>query len=804
MRHLLELLLGLDKGFLAREGDFAVRFAPRWPGQQYIGAGTWNFLLVLSAILLVIYIYRREGRSRRSRITLAVLRGLLLAFVLILLNRPILTLGQSRVEPSVLAVLVDDSVSMKVRDGGVGPDGLPQSRLQAAVQLLDGQNQSLLRELAKEHDIRLYRFDGDAQPLGEFHQSKDLQPGKVDRSDALTMALSRLTPQGHRTQVIRSIQTVIDDLQGRRLAGVVVLTDGRQTPREPIATAMEKLKSHGVKIFPIPVGTEQAPRNIEVQTVSVQDSAFKGDIVNVKATVRGTGFEAGHPVKLLLKDKKTGLPLLRADGTPAQESVILPNDRPVEAELQFKPTQVGTLDVIVEAENEPGELDDEDNLRLAQVAVLDAKIAVLYVDGYPRWDYRYIKNEMIRDKTVDISCLLTSADPSFAQEGDRPIRRFPESIQELLDYDVVLFGDVDPRQFSDAQLQLVSEFVSKKGGGFGMVAGPRWSPRAFRNTAIEPLLPVSITRVEDSYPGDITQGFRPVLTREGAASSIFRFFADRQVNEQFLKESWQPIFWYCRGITVKPGVGEVYAEHPTDTGPDGRKAPILVLGRFGAGRTMFSAIDDSWRWRFYTGESIFDTYWVQQLRYLARSKKLGQRRLTLTSLRPLYELGEQVRVDLRILDPQLLQQLPDQIRVELLDDSGQIIRQETLMRQEGQNDLFTGSWTADRAGRFTLRLPAIAGGIDAKELPIRVSVPRLELLSPRIDRTMLSQLASETMGQTVELSQARAKLPAIITSVAKVIPVEAGQPLWNAPLAMALFVMLITAEWILRKMYGML
>lgn len=338
-----------------------------------------------------------------------------------------------------------------------------------------------------------------------------------------------------------------------------------------------------------------------------------------------------------------------------------------------------------------------------------------------------------------------------------------------------------------------------------MVAGPRWSPRAYRNTAIEPLLPVSIVQVgEPPTPENLTLGFRPALTRQGAASSIFRFFADRQVNERFLKESWQPLFWYCRGVTVKPGVGEVYAEHPADSGPDGHKAPILVLGRFGAGRTMFSAIDDSWRWRFYTGESIFDTYWVQQLRYLARGRKLGQRRLTLTTLRPSYELGEQVRVDLRILDPQLLLQLPDQIRVELMDDTGQIIRREILVRQEGQNDLYAGSWTADRTGRFTLRLPAIAGGIDDRDMPIQVSIPRLELTNPQVDRTLLGRLASETMGRTVEPAQASTRLPAIITSAAKVIPVETTMPLWDAPLSMALFVMLITAEWILRKMFGML
>src|SRR5439155_25110500 len=202
-----------------------------------------------------------------------------------------------------------------------------------------------------------------------------------------------------------------------------------------------------------------------------------------------------------------------------------------------KPEEVGTLDLVVEAQKEPGEIDDEDNIRTAQVAVLDAKLSVLYVDGAPRWEYRYIKNEMIRDKTIDISCLLTSADPNFAQEGDKPIKRFPESIEELMDYDVVLFGDVDPRQFSDAQLQLVSDFVAKKGGGFGMIAGTKFSPQAFKNTAIEPLLPVIISHVEtEENRPTLTEGFRPILTKEGQSSSIFRFFADKAENEKFLTE----------------------------------------------------------------------------------------------------------------------------------------------------------------------------------------------------------------------------------------------------------------------------
>jgi uncharacterized membrane protein len=504
------------------------------------------------------------------------------------------------------------------------------------------------------------------------------------------------------------------------------------------------------------------------------------------------------------------------EGAPVEQHVSLQNDAPTEVELQFKPDEAGTLDLVVEAVKQPGEVDEEDNLRRIQIEVLDAKIAVLYVEGYPRWEYRYLKNEMIRDRSVNISCFLTGADPNFAQEGDPPdpktgfigpIRGFPESMDELLTYDVIIFGDVDPQQFSDAQLQLVADFVSKKSGGFGLIAGPQFAPLRYRNTPIESVLPVDITRVQPEDPRGmtITQGFRPVLTKEGSTSSIFRFFADKARNEKFVREELQPLFWFCRGVKPKRGVGEVLAEHPSESDSDGRRAAILVLGHYGGGRTLFSGIDDSWRWRYYTGESIFDTYWVQQLRYLARSKKLGQRRVTFVSSRPTYELGQQVRATLRVLDAQLLPQLPEQIRVEVRDaGNDQVLKQETLTRQEGSPDTYNLSFTAERAGRFVVRLPTIAGGVDPIDLPIEVAVPKLELAEPQVDRTALNRLASETNGQLVEASQARALLPGLIPSAAKVIPLETSEPLWDAPLAMILFVLLITGEWLLRKVYGML
>lgn len=804
MNRLLEMLLGLDGGFLSREGEFSLGFNPRWPAADVVGNATWNVLLLAAIVALVVWVYRREGRPTRVRVTLGIIRAAVLAFVLLLLNRPVLTLTQTRTEPSVLAVLIDDSVSMRVRDARLSEGGEPLPRLDAVSALLSASDAKLLRDLATIHQVRLYRFSSSATAI-ELPSTRP-SPSPADEWQSVALAIAGLKPQGQATRVAPSLRAVAQDLQGQRLAGIVVLTDGRDSPSQSPAEQLAQVRELQTKVYPIPVGSDAPPRNLDVQSVSAQESAFVGDLVNVRVTLRGTGLPPGSPAILRLKEAASGAVLRPGVGGTTERQVVIADDGPQDIELQFKPSEVGTLDLVAEVEPVPGEINEQDNRRPLQVSVLDAKISVLYVDGYPRWEYRYLKNELIRDRTVDVSCLLTSADPTFRQEGDKPITRFPESIEELLQYDVVLFGDVDPRQFSDNQLQLVADFVGRRGGGFGMVAGPQFSPHAFRNTAIEPLLPVDITRVipDTSVGGTIAEGWRPLLTRAGDRSGLFRFFPDKSENDRYLREGLQPLFWYCRNVEPKPGVGEVYAEHPTDTLPDGRRTPLLVVGRFGSGRTMFSGIDDTWRWRYYTGEGIFNTYWVQALRYLARGKKLGDRRLTFEAERPVYELGDQVRLVLRVLDPALMTQLPEQIRVEVTDERDQPLRQESLVRQDGGSDTWIASFTADRVGGQLARLGPVASGVEGKSVRFDINVPKLELSQPQVDLASLQRIATETGGQVVPLATAPERLASLIPSAERRTPVVSGQPLWDAPLAMFLFVLLITAEWVARKLQGML
>jgi hypothetical protein len=139
-----------------------------------------------------------------------------------------------------------------------------------------------------------------------------------------------------------------------------------------------------------------------------------------------------------------------------------------------------------------------------------------------------------------------------------------------------------------------------------------------------------------------------------------------------------------------------------------------------------------------------------------------------------------------------------------MDSTGRVVRQESLVRQDGQPDMYSLSYASDAIGKFMIRLGSIASGVESMEVPVEISVPKLELATPEIDRATLSRIATETHGQLIELAKAQEVLPTLIPSAAKIIPLEDRKPLWDAPLAMVLFVFLITAEWLLRKLYGML
>src|SRR5262249_17375853 len=232
-----------------------------------------------------------------------------------------------------------------------------------------------------------------------------------------------------------------------------------------------------------------------------------------------------------------------------------PDGKPVKFRLMHQPTEPGEKTYVIEAPVQADEVKPADNNRLERtVFVREAKLTkVVYEEGYERYDFRFIKNLLEREsdrdkrnKTIDLKVLLMDADSEYASEDKSAVADFPTK-EELNGYDVVLFGDVDPkdRKIGERNLRHLADFVKDRGGGFLMIAGPRYSPHAYKESPLRDVLAVQVTG-PPLPEGERVAGFRPELTSIGRFHPIFRFSPDETANRAIWNHLAE-LHWWAEG-----------------------------------------------------------------------------------------------------------------------------------------------------------------------------------------------------------------------------------------------------------------
>lgn len=808
MTRMLEWLLDLDRIQLGSDAPLSVQWQAAYPA--WILAA---FLLLLTAFIVLVH--RRESGPVWGRVVTATLRTALLALLIAVVCQPVLVLQRERVEPSWVALLVDTSHSMSRREryrdeslaasvaDGAGlaqpADTLQHSRLDLVRRALLRDDSAALRVMLRDNRMRLLTFAGSTRAQASI--------ATADELNVLTAALNDLSADGTSTDLPGALTRVLEHEshpQAGRLAAIVLASDGRSTATSSAfggTVPLDRAKAQQIPILPLRVGSPDPPRNVAVGPVLADQNVFRGDLLAVRTQVEVTGLTAPARITLRLLDESDG------GAAVASETLEFDGDAASrEVEFRIKPTHTGTLAYRVEVDPLEAEDQTDDNAGRVEVRVLDDKLRVLYVEGYPRFEYRYLKNVLLREPTIESSCLLLDADSDFAQEGTDPIRRFPETPDELRRYDVVLLGDVDPTGdwLSPAQAQMLVEFVGDYGGGFGLIAGQQAAPHRFRGTPLEKLIPARIDpEFLGRYESALKTALRPRLTFEGKHSRIFRFDRDPAVSEQ-LFESLPGIYWTARTLGPRPGA-EILLEHP-GTGGDSAGRPLMVLGRYGAGRTFFSATDDTWRWRRHTGEFVHDVFWVQLVRTLMRPADTGQdRRLAVRSDRRSYAYGDRVELGVQVHDVELLSSLEDPLSLALLDARESPVARIAAQRVDSASPVFEASFIPPQAGSYVVRCDQVvplAGDRPASTM-FRVETADLEARRPEADHDLLARIAAETGGRVIDLDELAEGLAQIPDRSLR-IPDDISEPLWDSKLVLALFVLMITVEWGLRKALGML
>ena len=533
------------------------------PGAHFNFVAGPTALIVLVAVLLGIlgYLsYIPQTAAPNKKKWMGVVRGLLLAVVLMLACRPEIIVEHEDPQRSAVAVWIDSSASMSLSDPYLGKSVDPAMRaymekiaaeirsatLQpgvsggsisrydlAAGTLTDA---AWLKELTDSQDILFFTGGPRAQNLGSAEKPADV--------DARLGQLKAIKPDAGSTDVPTVIRDILDRTQGRRLSAILLFTDGQTTQLgSRLDQSAQLALQAGAEVFALPLGQEEEPFNLKITSMQLPESTFTRDPAAARIHIAASGIEQPVAVHISVSRKHGGSiepPLAEKDITidPAKK------DLDVDLPIRLKKTDPGKLEVfdlvakITPIGPAPEERTLEDNQKDAQVTVMDSQINVLYVEGNPRWEFRYLRNELIREPTINVSTLLlTATDPGFVQDADPaafdkttneetfpgPLNHFPDTAEDLNKYDVLLIGDVDPTYFSPAQQKLILDWVRTKGGGLGFIAGRDYNPESYRETPLEVLLPIVPDEIDPRArvmaPSDNTP-FRPLLTPAGRYESV--------------------------------------------------------------------------------------------------------------------------------------------------------------------------------------------------------------------------------------------------------------------------------------------
>ena len=773
-----------------------VRFEQAWP--QGV-----TLLVVVACAALIIYLYRREGSAPLAyKMLLAGLRISLVILCVFMLSEAVLSVERTGLPYFV--VMADNSASASEADRYADPKekaeaerlakvaGKPAaSRFAVAQGWLASDDAKVIRELQKQHKVRLYTVATKALELAEVDKPADVAPA--------VKALLKAEAQGKESRLGDGVRQVLTELRGAPPSGILVLTDGQTTDGETLARAAEFARGKGVPLFAVGLGDPQPERDLELTDLQVDEVVFVDDQVPFRVKLGGRGF-AGQEVTVRLKELPPGTqdPAAAKEVASKREKVP-PDGQPKIVEIAHRPKEVGDKTFLLEIDALPRERRTDNNRLTRTIRVRKEKLKVLIVEGYPRYEYRYLKNFLERDETIDLGVVLQSADPEYSEQDQFALPTVPASKDDLFQYDVVILGDADPSFLSASQMANLREFVTVKGGGILFVAGENFNPLDYRGTPLESLLPIQLAEARNpTAVGNAVAAFRPRLTPEGMASPIFRF-ADAEPESVQIWNNLPELFWFLEAPRKQPAA-TVLAEHPTLRGADNTPLPIVLYQFVGAGKAMFVAVDDTWRWRFRVADRYFGRYWVQSLRFLARSKLAGQQQAEVATDRSTYQPNQPVRIRVRFPNPGLAP-AGGEVNVEV-ERQGKGPRKLTLRASPGARNVFEGILPRPEVGPYEVRLlppPVLEGGLPSSKF--NVEPPADEFVHLRMNEPELRQAAEASGGKFYTPATAAAAVFLKDLPPPQKVPLDTDPPipLWNAWPVLALFLAVLTAEWLLRK-----
>lgn len=735
------------------------------------------FIAIILAVTFATWSYSRLQGPGWGRGILATLRAIVILLVIAIIAGPQIRYPREDVEQDIVMVLLDRSASMEIKDAEVDSTRMSRDDQLDRILLESADTWSTLGERS---ELRWMGFGSGSYPL-------------ITSTDEQVPSLEE--PIGWRTDISASLQQALDGVASRPLSGLVIFSDGRSMS-QPARTIIRRLQQDSIPIFTVPLGSPDPVLDVSINEVSAPRRAFVTDAIPVLVDLDSSGLPDEEMVVVRLRDEQTGQVLDRKtveindglDGILMTANLEDPGDR--------------TL--VVDVETSVGDLIAENDSMIFEVEVVDRPIRVLYIEGYPRWEYRYLKNLLVREQSIESSVMLISADRDFAQEGNTPISRLPRTAEEFEQFDLILIGDVPSGFFSPEQLRLMSNQVAERGTGLFWIGGPRDTPSSWAGSPLDDLLPIrsplDLDRTDDSVlvaPTPLSRQLGVLVLDPSDPSGWAMELSDSSTGWSRLR-SVQNI----EPNQIKPTT-EVLA---TGTDIDGETRPVLLSMRFGAGQVLYSAMDDVWRWRFGRGELLTERWWIGLVRMLARQALDTSGKSMELSIQPDEIIpGTAVRIQLSVMDERLASTLGDSISLEIEDENEQSSTELELLRS-GDSAEWSADWFPDRIGQYQLDISDPLLVAESRSMgPSSVDVirPDDEFRNPDADHQLLAELAESTGGSVLD-PESLDSLPSVLPNREVLVENPIIIPIWNTGAVFFLVLGFLSAEWIGRRLIRMI
>jgi uncharacterized membrane protein len=727
---------------------------------QLLGSPGWFMLFVVAAVIGAYYAYRYVARDKHSW-GLVALRAATFALLAFIFLRPVMNISTVLPQESYMAVVIDNSESMNIKD-----DGIVTRSEQLAKQF---EATDFFKRLSDKFKVRIFRFDREAE--------------RIERPDQMTYA-------GKRTRLESATDLLHQELNTVPLSGVVLITDGVDNASKQWTQSLSRLQSRKIPFHTVGVGSDNITRDAEIVKVTAPRATLKESTAVVDVSYRSHGFRGRKATMYirengtLLKSEQVTLP---ADGEVGETSIDLPvkneGTRLFSFSLQAQDDRIAennTLDALVEIKND--------------------KPQILYIEGEPRWEFKFLRRAVQDDPNLRLVTLLRSSQNKFYRQGidkeEMLAEGFPKEREELFGYKGLIFGSIESTFFTPEQLQMVVDFVSNRGGGFMMLGGRNsFAGGRYENSPLAEMLPVQMGSA-DRTP--IIGRLKLAITDYGRTHPLMRLSPDANANVK----QWSdlpPLNDFNRTLEARVGAIILARGQTEQRGGD----PILLAyQRYGRGRAMALASGSTWRWQMEMDaeDMTYEQFWKQVLRWLVNTSPDP---VEINSDKDTYLPGEAIRLYAEISNKAF----------ERMNNAKVVAR---VVTPEGLTETVPLDWNGSGEGTYQAELNATAPGIYRVEVnatqgsqdlgsnrtSFQVQDRPVEFYNASLDSRLLESVAESTGGKYYPLSSL-GDLPDDAQYVEGETSFVEQKELWDVPFLFMLLCMTLGGEWFWRKKKGL-